>query len=35
MQMSVGSMPHKKLLRSIELFATEVAPAVNKALQEK
>jgi alkanesulfonate monooxygenase SsuD/methylene tetrahydromethanopterin reductase-like flavin-dependent oxidoreductase (luciferase family) len=35
MQMSVGSVPHKKLLRSIELFATEVAPAVNKALQGK
>lgn len=31
-QMSVGSLPHKKLLRSIELFATEVAPAVRKAL---
>lgn len=30
-QMSVGSIPHKKLLRSIELFATEVAPAVRKA----
>lgn len=34
LQMSVGSIPHKKLLRSIELFATEVAPAVNKALDE-
>lgn len=33
LQMSVGSVPHAKLLRSIELFATEVAPAVNKALQ--
>lgn len=33
MQMSVGSIPHQKLLRSIELFATEVVPAVNKALQ--
>jgi len=30
-QMSVGSIPHKKLLRSIELFAKEVAPAVRKA----
>jgi len=28
LQMSVGSVPHEKLLRSIELFATEVAPAV-------
>lgn len=32
LQMSVGSIPHKKLLRSIELFATEVAPAVRKEL---
>lgn len=32
LQMSVGSVPHKKLLRSIELFAIEVAPAVNKEL---
>lgn len=32
LQMSVGSVPHKKLLKSIELFATEVKPAVNKAL---
>lgn len=32
MQMSVGMMPHKKTMRSIELFATVVAPAVRKAL---
>lgn len=32
LQMSVGSVPHKKLLKSIELFASEVAPAVNKEL---
>jgi probable LLM family oxidoreductase len=31
-QFSVGSLPHKSLLRSIELFGTEVAPAVRKAL---
>jgi alkanesulfonate monooxygenase SsuD/methylene tetrahydromethanopterin reductase-like flavin-dependent oxidoreductase (luciferase family) len=31
-QFSVGSMPHKDLMRSIELFGTEVAPAVRKAL---
>lgn len=30
LQMSVGSIPHKKLLRSIELFATEVAPVVRR-----
>ncbi len=35
LQMSVGSVPHKKLLKSIELFATEVAPAVNKELDNK
>lgn len=34
-QMSVGSIPHKKLLRSIELFAAEVAPVVRKELKEK
>lgn len=32
MQMSVGSVPHKKLLRSIELFATEVAPVIKREL---
>lgn len=32
LQMSVGSIPHNKLLRSIELFATEVAPAIEKEL---
>lgn len=31
-QMTVGSMPHNKVLRSIELFGTVVAPAVKKAL---
>jgi probable LLM family oxidoreductase len=31
-QMSVGTMPHKKILQSIELFGTQVAPAVRKAL---
>lgn len=33
LQMSVGSIPHKKLLRSIELFASVVAPAINKELE--
>lgn len=32
LQMSVGSVPHDKMLRSIELFANEVAPAVRKEL---
>lgn len=30
LQMSVGSVPHDKMLRSIELFANEVAPAVRE-----
>lgn len=32
MQMSVGTMPHEKNMRAIELFGTVVAPAVRKAL---
>lgn len=32
MQFSVGSMPHAKMLKAIELYATVVAPAVRKAL---
>jgi len=31
-QMSVGTMPHQQMMRSIELFGTVVAPAVRKAL---
>ena len=34
-QMSVGIMPHEKILKSIELFGTKVAPAVKKALATK
>jgi probable LLM family oxidoreductase len=30
-QMSVGSMPHRQVLRAIELFGTQVAPAVRAA----
>lgn len=33
-QMSVGSIPHKKMMRSIELFGTEVAPVIRKELGE-
>lgn len=33
-QFTVGPMPHDKVLRSIELFGTVVAPAVRKALAE-
>ena len=32
MQMSVGTMPHEKVMRAIELFGTVVAPAVRTAL---
>ncbi|HUQ66110.1 MAG TPA: LLM class flavin-dependent oxidoreductase [Flavitalea sp.] len=32
-QMDVGMIPHGKLMKSIELFGTIVAPAVRKALQ--
>jgi probable LLM family oxidoreductase len=32
MQMSIGAIPHERLMRSIELFGTVVAPAVRKAL---
>jgi probable LLM family oxidoreductase len=31
-QMSVGTMPHAKVMRSIELFGSEVAPRVRAAL---
>lgn len=33
-QMSVGTMDHKKILQSIELFGTKVAPVVRKAVAE-
>jgi alkanesulfonate monooxygenase SsuD/methylene tetrahydromethanopterin reductase-like flavin-dependent oxidoreductase (luciferase family) len=31
-QMSVGTMPHRNVMRAIELLGTDVAPAVRKAL---
>ena len=31
-QMSVGIVPHKNILKSIELFGTQVVPAVRKAI---
>lgn len=33
-QMTVGTMPHAQVMKSIELFGTVVAPAVKKALGE-
>ena len=35
MQMTVGAVAHDKVLRSIELFATKVAPAVRAALAKQ
>lgn len=32
LQLSVGTLPHEKILRAIELLGTEVAPAVRKEL---
>ena len=32
MQMSIGSIPHDKMMRSIELYGNVVAPTVRKAL---
>jgi probable LLM family oxidoreductase len=34
-QISVGTMPHDKVMRAIELFGTEVAPAVRKELTRR
>jgi probable LLM family oxidoreductase len=31
-QMSVGTLPHDKMMRSIELFGTVVAPSIKKAI---
>lgn len=35
LQMTVGSIPHDKVLRSIELFGTVVAPAVRRAIGQR
>ena len=32
-QMAIGAMPHKDLLRAIELLGTKVAPKVKEACQ--
>ena len=32
-QMAVGAIPHQKMMRSIELYGTKVAPAVKKAFK--
>ena len=35
LQLSVGTQPHDRMLRSIELYGTEVASAVRKALEPR
>ncbi|RME85548.1 MAG: LLM class flavin-dependent oxidoreductase [Caldilineae bacterium] len=35
LQLTVGTLPHKRVLRAIELFGTVVAPAVRKALASR
>lgn len=35
LQFSVGTMPHEKIMRSIELFGTEVAPAVRAEVERR
>ena len=35
LQLSVGTIPHDRLMRSIELFGTEVAPAVRAELARR
>ncbi len=32
-QMSVGTMPHDKVMHSIELFGTKVAPEIRKEIK--
>jgi alkanesulfonate monooxygenase SsuD/methylene tetrahydromethanopterin reductase-like flavin-dependent oxidoreductase (luciferase family) len=34
-QMSVGPVPHKQVMRAIELFGTQVAPVIKKELAQK
>jgi alkanesulfonate monooxygenase SsuD/methylene tetrahydromethanopterin reductase-like flavin-dependent oxidoreductase (luciferase family) len=34
LQLTVGTLPHDKVMRAIELLGTAVAPAVRKALGE-
>ena len=34
-QMSFGSLPHAAMMKSIELFATVVVPAVKKHLRDR
>jgi probable LLM family oxidoreductase len=35
LQLSVGSIPHNKMMRAIELYGTKVAPVVRKEIQSR
>jgi probable LLM family oxidoreductase len=35
MQLTVGTLPHEKVMRAIELFGTEVAPAVRREVSRR
>jgi len=35
MQISLGTMPHRDVMRSIELLGTEVAPLVHRAIDAR
>jgi hypothetical protein len=35
LQLSVGTLPHDKVMKAIELFGTTVKPAIDKALPAK
>jgi len=35
LQFTVGTLPHNKVMRSIELFGTEVAPAVRAGIARR
>jgi alkanesulfonate monooxygenase SsuD/methylene tetrahydromethanopterin reductase-like flavin-dependent oxidoreductase (luciferase family) len=34
-QITVGTMPHEKVMKAIELFGTKVVPEVKRALKQK
>ena len=35
LQMAIGTMPHDKLMKAIELYGTKVAPIVRRRIAEK
>jgi len=34
-QISIGALPHEKVMRAIELFGTQVAPSVRKEIARR